>query len=87
MASPTQEDVISGGVAFDDYFESIGKKAETLSSVEDAIKAQLNGAEVAKAEEEPTEQKLVDEIESLCMNCHANVSIPRMHTGFALTWE
>lgn len=70
MDSPTQEDVIAGGVAFDDYFESIGKKAAALSNGEDAQQTQANGIEAEGA----GEQKLVDEIESLCMNCHANVS-------------
>lgn len=73
MGSPTQEDVIKGGVAFDDYFESIGKKAATLTSVENAVKQQLEGGEAPEEEAgEEQEQRLVDEIESLCMNCHAN---------------
>jgi len=70
MASPTQEDVIAGGVAFDDYFESIGKKAATLSDSKNAPQAQADDVE----DDGAGEQKLVDEIESLCMNCHANVS-------------
>ena len=47
------------GKAFDDFFDSIGNKAQQVQGNKD------------EAEEE--DQKVVDEIESLCMNCHANV--------------
>jgi zinc finger protein len=45
------------GAAFDDFFESLGKQAEATGT--------------GQPEEET--QKVVDEIESLCMNCHKNV--------------
>lgn len=47
------------GAAFDNYFESLGKKAAELSVNEGT-------------EESADEHKVVDEIESLCMNCHEN---------------
>lgn len=51
------------GKAFDDFFDSIGNKAQK-------VEEKKNG------EEEEDDQRVVDEIESLCMNCHANVSFP-----------
>lgn len=45
------------------FFESIGSKAQGLSTA-------MNG-ETANEDEIPP----VDEIESLCMNCHENVSV------------
>jgi hypothetical protein len=47
---------MADGAAFDDHFESIGKKANHLTESED-------------------DQRVVDEIESLCMNCREDVSI------------
>ncbi|KFY06743.1 hypothetical protein V492_07791 [Pseudogymnoascus sp. VKM F-4246] len=55
------------GKAFDDFFDSIGSKAEQVNS----SKAAPEATEATPVEEEE-EQKVVDEIESLCMNCHAN---------------
>lgn len=49
-------------------FDTIGQKAETLTSV-----SAPNGADGVEAVEEEN-QKIVEEIESLCMNCHENVS-------------
>lgn len=63
MATPKENDKADGAV-FDDFFESLGKKAEGLSITDDAN---------ANTEEDADEQKVVDEIESLCMNCHENV--------------
>ncbi|KAL5347286.1 nucleolar zinc-finger protein [Pseudogymnoascus australis] len=54
------------GKAFDDFFDSIGSKAEQVNS------SKATDATVATPVEEEQEQKVVDEIESLCMNCHAN---------------
>jgi zinc finger protein len=51
------------GKAFDDFFDSIGNKAQQLDTKKDA-----NGAPT----EEDDDQRVVEEIESLCMNCHAN---------------
>lgn len=68
MAS-TDENTKPDGAAFDAHFESLGKQAEGLT-ISDA-----NG----EAEDSADEQKVVDEIESLCMNCHENVSAQSLH--------
>ncbi len=80
------------GAAFDDFFESLGKKAEQLT-VKDPVekptesRTTVNGeeskAETTSATEDSDDQKVVDEIESLCMNCHGNVS----HLGIFLAVE
>lgn len=78
----TKEDVKPDGAAFDDYFESLGKKAEhlsvrdqptnpTASHATSAITPQSTDA--GPVIEDEDDQKVVDEIESLCMNCHENV--------------
>ena len=74
MSNPTQEEPKPDGAAFDDFFESLGKKAENLT-INDQNGEQDSGSTngtAAKPEEEE-EQRVVDEIESLCMNCHKNV--------------
>lgn len=47
------------------------------------------GRKVAEAQAQPdvgeTGSKVVDEIESLCMNCHENVSFPMRSIMYALT--
>jgi zinc finger protein len=80
MATNSQEDPKPDGAAFDDFFDSIGKKAENLTIDEQNGKKDpaTNGTApldiAAKdAEEDENEPKIVDEIESLCMNCHENV--------------
>jgi zinc finger protein len=69
--------------AFDDFFESLGKKAEQLTLNDKAVKrteygATVNGkestTETTSATDDANEQEVVDEIESLCMNCRENVS-------------
>lgn len=70
-----QEDAKPDGAAFDDFFESLGKKAEQLTINEQNGSQQpppaLNGATTEPEGED--DQKVVDEIESLCMNCRENV--------------
>ena len=77
MASAPQDDPKPDGAAFDDFFESIGKKAEQLN-VNDPSREQppnSTGDSLAgQPEQAEEEQKVVDEIESLCMNCHENAS-------------
>jgi len=67
MSNP-QEDPKPDGAAFDDFFESIGKKTQNLAINEQAT---TDGSLPKLNEEE--DQRVVDEIESLCMNCHENV--------------
>lgn len=72
-----QEDPKPDGAAFDDFFESLGKKAENLTIDEQNGNQQTavaNGAATAEVAGDD-EQKVVDEIESLCMNCHKNVRV------------
>lgn len=70
MSSPSHEDPIPDSAAFDDFFESIGKKTQNL-----AINDQVTPSDgsLPKLDQEEN-QKVVDEIESLCMNCHENVT-------------
>ncbi|ESZ96723.1 putative Zinc finger protein ZPR1 [Sclerotinia borealis F-4128] len=55
------------GAVFDDYFESLGKKAQNLSTND-----QKNDVATDGTLESDEDQRVVDEIESLCMNCHEN---------------
>lgn len=76
MAGPPQEDSKPDGAAFDEFFESIGKKAEQLTvNGQSEESPQAKGDSPAQQPEEGEEgQKVVDEIESLCMSCYENVS-------------
>jgi hypothetical protein len=76
MAGPPQEDSKPDGAAFDEFFESIGKKAEQLTINDNSKKSRYANGEAPSQQSEQGEedQKVVDEIESLCMNCHENVS-------------
>jgi len=71
MANPNLERDKPDGAAFDDYFDSIGKKAENLSLRDH--KPATNATVTTLPTAEVDEPKVVDEIESLCMNCHDNV--------------
>lgn len=71
MADTNQNEIKPDGAVFDDYFESLGKKAQNLSSNEQKNDSTANGTL-----ESDEDQRVVDEIESLCMNCHENVHYP-----------
>jgi zinc finger protein len=81
MADTHQEEK-PDGAAFDDFFDSIGNKAEHLSTGNSKSAgdnpATANGTNLATAtpdaKADDDEPKIVDEIESLCMNCHENVN-------------
>jgi len=64
-----QEEPKPDGAAFDDFFESIGKKTQDLA-INDQV---TTDGSLPKLNEEE-DQRVVDEIESLCMNCHENVT-------------
>lgn len=51
-----------------EMFDTIGQKAEQLAPV--PVSNGENGTQAG----EDDDQRVVDEIESLCMNCHENVS-------------
>jgi len=70
MASNKHDDSKPDGAAFDDFFDSIGKKAEDVET--NNQNGATNGAEGTVTESNDDEPKVVDEIESLCMNCHEN---------------
>lgn len=82
MTHPSQDEQKLGGAAFDDFFESLGKKAEHLTIDEkdgnNQVSTATNDTNAPATKEKPAEddddQKVVDEIESLCMNCRENVS-------------
>jgi len=81
MVDHTQDEPKPDSAAFDDFFESLGKKAENLTiNEQNGAKSATNDTE-SKADEttaeDDDEPKVVDEIESLCMNCRENVCTPR----------
>jgi zinc finger protein ZPR1 len=71
------QDPKSDGAVFDDFFDSIGKKAENLTINDQTGKNNSATPDSESKTLEPTieddEPKVVDEIESLCMNCRENV--------------
>lgn len=77
MATNSQDDPKPDGAAFDDFFDSIGKKAENLNITNQAGKkdsaTQDSESQALESATEDDEPKVVDEIESLCMNCRENV--------------
>jgi zinc finger protein len=77
MATNFQDGPTPDGAAFDDFFDSIGKKAENLTTnARTGKKASATPDSESKALGPTTdddEPKIVDEIESLCMNCRKNV--------------
>lgn len=50
-----------------DFFETIGQKASQLDPSSNGVK---------DPEQTEAEPKVVEEVESLCMNCHENVCLP-----------
>lgn len=71
MASNNHDEPKVDGAAFDEFFDSIGKKAENTDKQNGATNGAGPEGTVTEADDEP---KVVDEIESLCMNCHENAS-------------
>ena len=51
-----------------ELFDHVGTKAEALHT-------EPEGPKRIDGEDDDQDEKVVDEIESLCMNCHENVSI------------
>ena len=78
MPAPVEQ--TNGGpapISSTDFFESIGKKATHLDSTNGT-----NGTNGANGATGDDDEKVVQEIESLCMNCHENVS--NLFRGFKL---
>ncbi|KAI0479126.1 ZPR1 zinc-finger domain-containing protein [Xylariaceae sp. FL0804] len=62
---PSQNDnKTTGSVSGPDFFESIGHKAGQLAPTTNGANGVTNGVD--------HEEKVVEEVESLCMNCHEN---------------
>lgn len=62
---PTPEEKTTN-ISSSEFFEAIGKKVEHLDGA-------TNGDHNTGCDGEAGEEKAVEEIESLCMNCHENV--------------
>ena len=62
-----------------ELFNPIGEKVEQVAPVADST---INGENVAPTKEE--DRKPVEEIVSLCMNCHKNVSGVLSLSGFPI---
>ena len=77
MAANSQDDPKPDGAAFDNFFDSIGKKAENLTINDQTRKKESathdSDSKALEPKAEDDEPKVVDEIESLCMNCRENV--------------
>jgi zinc finger protein len=77
MTTKSQNDSKPDGAAFDDFFDSIGMKAENLNITDQTVKkdsaTQDSESKALESTTEDDEPKVVDEIESLCMNCRENV--------------
>ena len=74
MPAPVEQ--TNGGpapISSTDFFESIGKKADTLGSTTNGTHV-TNGTNGTNGTTEDDDEKVVQEIESLCMNCRENVS-------------
>jgi zinc finger protein len=81
--SDLKKDDKPDGAAFDDFFENLGRKAEQLTIKDSTVKS-TESRDTVHGEESTTEttssiddihkQEVIDEIESLCMNCHENVT-------------
>lgn len=65
MSTNDHQDATSKTLSSSEFFETIGQKASQTG--------QVNGAGQQDGEDDG---KVVEEIESLCMNCHENVSRP-----------
>lgn len=69
MSAPDEANKPAGDVSSSEFFESIGRQAEKVDDGADAVAVEDGGAN------EGDDQKVVEEIESLCMNCGENVRI------------
>ena len=81
MASSPGKSDEPPGAAFDKFFDSVSKKAENLT-LNDKSSGFPNGSSQDEGIQDG-EQKVVEEISSLCMNCHEDVrlcDIIKLHT-------
>ena len=61
----------------EDLFTTIGKRVERLE-IDDTVNVKRGKNEIGAGEDERAEAKVVDIIESLCMNCEENVGHPSL---------
>ena len=66
--SAGEDNTILAPVTGSEFFQKIGDKAGQLNS-----SPAVNG-DATKTEGNDDEERIVEQIESLCMNCHENVS-------------
>lgn len=66
----------------EDLFTAIGRRVQDLE-IDDTAKVKRFDAG-DKTEDDRAEAKVVDKIESLCMNCEDNVSIALSHYHFCV---
>ncbi|PBP25723.1 ZPR1 zinc-finger domain-containing protein [Diplocarpon rosae] len=72
MTVSATEDPKPDGAAFDTFFDSIGKKADSLTNGPNGEKDHAANGKESPDKLDHDEPKVVDEIESLCMNCKEN---------------
>ncbi|PBP23204.1 ZPR1 zinc-finger domain-containing protein [Diplocarpon rosae] len=72
MTVSATEDPKPDGAAFDTFFDSIGQKAENLTNGQSGQKDPAANGQESPDNLDHDESKVVDEIESLCMNCKEN---------------
>ncbi|KAI1110656.1 ZPR1 zinc-finger domain-containing protein [Nemania sp. NC0429] len=72
MSGPEDKVTTTTAASSTDFFESIGKKADQLAPLTNGhgTNGTTNGS--ATAEDDGDDGKVVEQIESLCMNCHDN---------------
>lgn len=74
MSDPEDKTIATTTASSTDFFESIGKKANQLAPSTNGHGT--NGiANVSAEDDDDDDGKVVEQIESLCMNCHENVCL------------
>lgn len=66
MSASDETQAPAAPVSGTQFFESIGQKA-----------SQLDGADQTANQTGEDDDRVVEQIESLCMNCHENVRLPK----------
>ena len=66
--SVPQEETTKSVLSPSEFFQSIGQQADKVAPTTNGTATDDDAAD--------DDQKVVEEIESLCMNCHENVCLP-----------
>lgn len=72
MSAP-EDQAVTTTASSTEFFESIGKKADQIGTATNGANG-ANGIHSANDDDDDDDGKVVEQIESLCMNCHENVS-------------